>query len=227
MEISDFLTGTRVLEVAESPINGKIEVIQSLVFGKHIRVEVLTQSGGVIIDVWKKTLKKVKSQKSKVKRCLILGLGGGSAAKLVKKIWPEAIITAVELDPKMVELGRKYLRLNEIELNVEIADAFEFCKIQAQRGQKFDLILTDVYVGYEVPKKLESENYIQLVGRLLSESRDSSSRGLARDGIAVFNRLYSKERRPQANEFGKKLGKIFSKVTAVYPEANIMFLCSA
>ena len=216
MEISDFLTGTRVLEVAESPINGKIEVIQSLVFGKHIRVEGLTQSGGVIIDVWKKTLKKVKSQKSKVKRCLILGLGGGSAAKLVKKIWPEAIITAVELDPKMVELGRKYLRLNEIELNVEIADAFEFCKIQAQRGQKFDLILTDVYVGYEVPKKLESENYIQLVGRLL-----------ARDGIAVFNRLYSKERRPQANEFGKKLGKIFSKVTAVYPEANIMFICCA
>lgn len=230
-KLGDFLTGTRVLEVAESPINGRIEVIKSLVFGTHIRVEGLTQSGGVMTDVWKSTLKKVKSDKQRVTRCLILGLGGGSAAKLVRKFWPEAKITGVELDPKMVELGKKYLGLGEMEADVVIVDAFEFCKKKVQRWQKFDLTLTDLFVGYEVPKKFETENYIRLVRRLLSESAsgpegDSPSWGLASGGIAVFNRLYSSERKPQAIKFASKLENVFSKVQAVYPEANVMYVCT-
>lgn len=218
----NFLSGIRVLEEVESPINGKIQVIKSLAFGTYIQVDGLTQSGGVITDVWRTTLKKVKGQMSNVKSCLILGLGGGSAAGLVKKYWPDAKITGVELDPIMTGLGDKYLGLGELGVKVIVDDAYDYLihnskfKIQNDKSKlkKFDLILNDVYVGHEIPQNLESDNYIQRVRTVL-----------ARDGIAVFNRLYYGEKRAQAVRFGKKLQKHFSKVDAVYPEANVMYIC--
>ena len=61
-----FNLGTKVLAKYESPINGKVEVIKSIAWGTYVQVGGLTQSGGVVYDVWKTTLKKI--QKTKV-RC--------------------------------------------------------------------------------------------------------------------------------------------------------------
>lgn len=208
-----FLPGTKVLEEVNSPINGKIQVIKSLAFGTYIQVEGLTQSGGVVYGFWRTTLRKIRKTKSETRRCLILGLGGGSAASLVKKFWPEAEITGVEIDPMMINLGKKYLGLADVR--VEVTDASEFARKAAKESKKYDLILVDVYVGYEVPKKFQSKKFVQLVKSLL-----------AKDGIAIFNRLYFKEKRSQAMKLGTKLEKIFSRVKTVFPEANVMFVCS-
>src|SRR3989304_6497883 len=125
-KLQDFLTGTQILEEVESPINGKISVIRSLAFGTYISVGGLTQSGGVLKDIWRKSLRQVQRTKRKVHRCLILGLGGGTAAKLVKEFWPDAKVTGVDIDPLMVEMGRKYLGLNEIGMEIEIEDAYDY-----------------------------------------------------------------------------------------------------
>src|SRR3990167_8603768 len=99
------MLGTKIIEKRVSPINGRITVARSLGLGTYIQVEGLTQSGGVVENIWKQTLRKVKSKKeegitrSAIKRCLILGLGGGTAAKVIRKLWPEAKITGVEIDP--------------------------------------------------------------------------------------------------------------------------------
>lgn len=211
----DFLAGTKILEEVESPVNGKIQVVKSLGFGTYIQVEKLTQSGGVVRDVWRTTLKKVKGQKSKVKSCLILGLGGGSAAELVRKYWPETKITGIEIDPIMVDLGKKYLDLGGSEVRIVIEDAYNFCSNQALISNRYDLILVDLYVGDKVPKKFETDEFIKLVKSLLSK-----------EGIAVFNRLYWDEKRKEAEIFHKKLIHVFRKVRPVYPEANVMFVCS-
>lgn len=197
------------MEERQSTINGRIMVVRSLGFGTYIQVEGLTQSGGVVYDVWRTTLGKIRRKNLKKKNCLILGLGGGSAALLVKKFWPEAKITGVDIDPVMVELGQKYLGLES--LNVVIKDAHDFIK---RTKEKFDLILIDTYIGYEYPKKFEKEEFLFLVKKSLSK-----------EGLAVFNRLYSGEKRPLAIKFGEKLEKVFSKVDFVYPEANLMLLC--
>lgn len=204
-------TVNKVLEEVDSPINGKIRVVRTLGLGTYIQVENLTQSGGLIEDIWGKTLKKVKSKKGeRLTNCLILGLGGGSAAMLVKKFWPDVKITGVDIDPFIVELGRKYLGLTGLE--VVISDAGDFIK----RGVgKYDLILVDTYVGYEFPKKFEEMGFLTAV-----------MKSLAHAGIAVFNRLYFREKRPEALKFGAKLESIFSKVDYVFPEANVMFVCS-
>lgn len=215
MSVIDFLSGTTVLEEIDSPINGKITVVKSLAFGTYIQVGGLTQSGGILYDVWKKPLKKVAGNDKQVARVLILGLGGGTVVKLVRKFWPEAKITAVDLDPTMVELGKKYLGLNAQDIKVVISDAFSFLAgHKSVTTYHFDLILIDLYVGFEFPKEFESEKYISLV-----------KTHLANDGMAIFNRLYYGDERSVAVKFGNKLEKIFSKVDVVYPEANIMFIC--
>ena len=219
VKISELLTGVKVLEETESPINGKITVIKSLAFGKYIQVGGLTQSGGIIKDIWKKTLAKVSkvSNVPKVPQVLILGLGGGSIVDVVQKYWPKTKITAVDIDAKMVELGKKYLGLDENDIKIVIEDAEKYLlqksKIKNLQS-KNDLGLVALYVGDEFPKKFESKNYIHLVRSHLESS-----------GIAVFNRLYYGEKRSQSVKFGKLLEKIFSKVDVFYPEANIMFIC--
>ena len=125
-KVGYILTGTKVLEEVESPINGKISVIKSLAFGTYIQVSGLTQSGGIIKSIWNKTLKNVKGKRREVKNCLILGLGGGSIVEVVTKYWSEAKIVAVDIDPIMVGLGKKFLGLEDRGIEIVIGDAYEF-----------------------------------------------------------------------------------------------------
>jgi spermidine synthase len=210
----DLLEGQKILEESKSPVNGKIVVLKTLGLGIHIQVEGLTQSGSVVYDIWKETLKKTKKKKKNVNNALILGLGGGSAATLVKKYWKEASITGVDIDPVFVEMGKKYLGLDDIDVEVIIKDASEYIGNVKKEELTYDLILVDMYVGYEVPRQFTTVKFIKDIKGLLTD-----------DGIAIFNRLYFDDKRTLAMSFAKKLDEIFDSVEYVYPEANVMFLC--
>lgn len=216
-KLADFLTGTKILEEVFSPINGKIQVVKSLAFGTYIQVGGLTQSGGVVYDVWKTSLKRVQQSLVANHRTLILGLGGGSTAKLVRKFWGDDVeIVGVDIDPIMVELGRRYFDLDSYNVKVVIDDAGSFLAANYQIPTKrFDLVLVDLYIGDEFPKKFESEDFLKHILKLLNNH-----------GIAVFNRLYYGEKRKDAMNFLKTLERVFKEVEVVYPEANILFLCS-
>jgi hypothetical protein len=49
------MLGTRILEERKSKFNGDINVVRSLGFGTYIQVNNLTQSGGVVEEIWKET----------------------------------------------------------------------------------------------------------------------------------------------------------------------------
>ncbi len=206
------MLGTKVLEEKESSINGSIRVVKSLAFGTYIQIDNLTQSGGIVEDIWKGTIKRLK--KRKIKNVLILGLGGGSAAKVVRKFWPKADILGIDIDPVIVDLGIKYLELNKSQVQIKIEDAAKAVKEFTADKKHFDLILIDLYKGYEYPKKFESEAFLKSIEGLLSDR-----------GLAVFNRLYIGKERPGVMRFGKKLEDVFSSVEYFHPEANLMFIC--
>ncbi|KKR44389.1 MAG: hypothetical protein UT76_C0005G0015 [Candidatus Woesebacteria bacterium GW2011_GWB1_40_12] len=105
------MLGTKVIEEKKSEFNGNLKVMSTLGMGTYIQSDGLTQSGGIVETIWKQTLRRINHQPSTINHCLILGLGGGTVAKLVRKKWPEAKITGVDIDPIMVELGEKYLGL--------------------------------------------------------------------------------------------------------------------
>jgi spermidine synthase len=209
----NLLTGKKILEEVDSPVNGKIRVVRSLGFGTYLQVDNLTQSGGVVYEIWKKTIKKIERQKSEIKNCLILGLGGGSVAKLVREYWPKAKITGVDIDPMIVELGTRHLGLDKKKVKIVIGDASDFVQ---KTKDKYDLILIDTYLGYDYPSQFESGSFLRQVLDLLN-----------RNGLAVFNRLYFDDKRSAAVKFGKKLEKVFSIVEYFYPQANLMIICKA
>ncbi|HTK03209.1 MAG TPA: hypothetical protein VL401_00375 [Alphaproteobacteria bacterium] len=193
---------TKILETRQSKFNGNIRVLKTLGMGVYIQSEGLTQSGGIVSTIWKTTLSKIRSTNIEIRKVLILGLGGGTVAKIVREYYPTAKITGVDIDPIMIELGEKYLNLKADKIYIQDA-----CKVVPG---KFDLVIVDLYQGDKFPKKFESEKFLQL---------------LAKNNLVIFNRLYYKNKKEESLEFGKKLQKYFKKVDCYYPPANLMFVC--
>lgn len=206
--------GTKTLEERESKYNGHLKVVKSLGFGTYIQAQGLTQSGGIVESIWKKTLKKIVNHKLKIDSCLILGLGGGTLVKLINKYWPGAKITGVDIDPVMIELGEKYLGLDKSKVDIKITDAGKYISSISHQHSIFDLIIIDLYNGDQFPEKFRSPEFTKLVRRLLQK-----------DGSAIFNRLYYGGKRPEAVKFGNMLQKEFGHVDFFYPEANLMLIC--
>ncbi len=116
------MLGTRVLEELNSKYNGRLKVVKTFGMGTYIQANGLTQSGGIVESIWKSTIRKIKNQD--IKNCLILGLGGGTVAKIIQERWPGVKITGVDIDPVMVELGKKYLGLGDVQIKIQ--DAYDF-----------------------------------------------------------------------------------------------------
>jgi spermidine synthase len=211
MKLTDLLSGTRILAQTNSKFNGDIQVIKDFTFGTYIKVDGLTQSGGILAKIWKETLKKILVKKPVASNILILGLGGGSAAKLVRQYWVTANITGIDIDEKMVNLGKKYLGLSKTNVNIEITDAFQFIQ---KENKKYDLILIDLYCGDKFPEKFEDEEFIGNVKKLMNK-----------DGITIFNRLYGTNNRSSSMRFGRRLEKYFKKVDYMFPQANVELIC--
>ena len=205
--------GNKVIKTVDSKTNGKVEVVKSLAFGTYITVGGLTQSGGIVYEIWEKTLKKVKRQKKEIKDCLILGLGGGSVSVLINKIWPNIKTVGVEIDPIMTNLGKDFLNLKNV--NIKIDDAFDFCSKAVGKKEKYDLIIIDLYVGDKFPDKFDSLKFINLTRKILSK-----------EGVIIFNKLYYGEKRKESLSFAKKVEEIYKNVEYFHPEANLMLICS-
>ena len=78
------------------------------------------------------------------RRILLLGLGGASAARIVRALAPRALIVGVELDRAVVEAARRWFDLDALGLEVVIADARE---LLSRERRRFDAVLDDVFVG--------------------------------------------------------------------------------
>jgi len=189
------------LEERKSKYNGELRVVKTLGLGTYIQANGLTQSGGIVETIWKQTLRKIQDSRFKIHDVLILGLGGGTAAKFIRRYWPEARITGVEIDPIMIELGRKYLGLKDVQIKMQ--DAYNF-----DTGG-YDLVVADLYHGDKFPKKFENEKFLKK---------------LRKNKLVIINRLYFGDKRKEAVKFGEKLRKIFDKVEYFYPEVNAVFI---
>ena len=171
----------------------------------------LLQSGGIVVDIWKKCSTRFKIYDLRFKNILILGLGCGTAAKIFSKNFPDANIIGVEIDQVVLNLGKKYFELDKIS-NLEI-----ICQDAAKYKSKlrFDLIIIDLYLGEKIPDKLQNNNFLKNIQNLLSE-----------DGIAVFNRIFWDEHKIQAHNFVDNSAKVFKKTELIRTVANLLVICS-
>ena len=77
---------------------------------------------------------------------LMLGVAGGSAARVIRALRPKAKITGVELDAAVVQAARRELALDAIGMEIIVADASDY--LQRSR-RRFDLIIDDLFIGNE------------------------------------------------------------------------------
>jgi len=112
------------------------------------------------------------------RRVLVLGLGAGSVARLVRALAPRAQIVGVEFDPEIIEVSRKYFGLDGLDLDVQIGDAYAYLKHSRRR---FDAILEDVFVGSG--DAVQKPEWLPQPGHLLA------ARCLAPGGVLVSNAL--------------------------------------
>ncbi len=115
---------------------------------------------------------------SRRRRILILGLGGGSVARLARALAPDAEIVGVEFDPEVVRLARAHLELDRLDVRVEIADALAWLKTAKGR---FDVILEDIFIGHG--DDVHKPDWIPEPGHRLARAR------LAKGGVFVSNTL--------------------------------------
>ncbi len=230
MSTIDFLSGRKVLDKATTRYNGEITVVRELAWGTYIKVGGLPQSGGLAKTIWQKSLRSVKGITSEIGTVLVLGYAGGGIAEVCTKYWPDCKIYGVDIDEVMVEFGRKHLGWDKTNSTVWIGDATEFVDSIIKSGkpsgklaqgskentlpQTFDLVCVDMYVGSGIPEQFNTAEFAKKVKKLL-----------AKDGIAVFNRLYGSHDTGIAMKFKEQLDKVYPNIKTVFPDANVMFIC--
>ena len=202
----NFWRPNKILETRTSKFNGKIRVKKSWGLGTYLEVGGLTQSGWILEKIWGQALKEITNYKLQITNILVLGLGGGSVLKPLKKYWPKAKITGVDIDPVMVKLGQKYLNLDK-SVQIVISDAFSYMR----HATGYDLVIVDLYHGKDFPQKFESDKFLKK---------------LSKNKLVIINRAWNKrDNGLLIVDFREKLQKYFRDVDLFYPVANVMFIC--
>jgi len=189
----------RTKKFPDSKFNKNISIV-SYLRSNTLFVDGLIESGDIMTSVWKKGITALLPKNFKPQKVLLLGLAGGSNAHLINKYFPKAEITAIEIDPYMVELGKKYFRLGKVKnLQIVIADALTFAK-NLKPKDHFDLCLVDCFVGKDIPKKLENVDFFK---NLKNHSR-----------FVLINRIWWYQDKPKTTSFFHSLAPHFFFIKA-------------
>lgn len=100
------------------------------------------------------------------KNMLLIGLGGGSIPKKVNEVFPNLVIDAVELDPEVINLAKKYFHVKESKnLRLHASDGRLFL---ARTKEQYDIILLDAYFTDAMPFHLATRQFFELAQRKLT-----------------------------------------------------------
>jgi spermidine synthase len=132
------------------------------------------------------------------RRIAILGNAGGTVARAFGHFFPGTAVDAVEIDPELTELGRRFLGLRNPRMRVFGEDARPW--LERSRGG-FDAIMVDAYRQPYIPFYLTTREFFELTQERLApggmtivnvghpEDSDELERVLGRTMAAVFPRV--------------------------------------
>ncbi len=105
---------------------------------------------------------------------LVIGLGGGGFNRLFNEVYPNATLTSVEIDPKVLELAKEYMGFTESPKNqVAIRDGRSFVR---RSSETYDWIILDAFHGSVVPPHLKTREFYEEISQRLSP-----------DGLVISN----------------------------------------
>jgi len=131
----------------------------------------------------------------------VLGTAGGTVIHLLRELFPQSQITGVDIDEVMISVGKKYFGLSEVQnLKLICEDAKVFVK--QYTGNRYDLVVTDIFVGPDVPDFVVSIDFQRGVKKILDKK-----------GVTIINYL----RQPG---YEKKAPKLFTVLTSLYAKVS-------
>ena len=91
-----------------------------------------------------------------VEAVCILGLAGGTEARLYRAVYDPDVMDGVELDPAVVDAARRYLALDEAGVNVVMDDGRRFLR---RTGRRYDVVMVDAYRPPYIPFHLTTVEF--------------------------------------------------------------------
>lgn len=106
---------------------------------------------------------------------LVLGVAGGTVIHLLHSYYPKAVIIGVDIDQTMIDVGKKYFGLDQIEnVSYICQDAEMFIAMK----KKFDIIIVDLFIGTHVPELVRKESFLK-----------NLKTSLTNQGVVIINYL--------------------------------------
>jgi spermidine synthase len=75
---------------------------------------------------------------------LMLGLAGGTAYRVLRHLLPECRLTAIDIDSEIIDLARKHMNLDSLDIEILTTDAYPWL---AKNKRKFDVVFDDIYLA--------------------------------------------------------------------------------
>ena len=98
------------------------------------------------------------------RRALILGLGGGTLASLLRARWGELQMVGVDDDATILAVARDAGWLPTRGLDIVVCDAFEYVQVCTER---FDYVAIDLFRGPRMPGRVFGKPFLRHVRSLL------------------------------------------------------------
>ena len=138
---------------------------------------------------------------SDVKRIAIIGLAAGTTARQMTAVYGGIPIDGFELDPKIVEVGKKYFDMNMPNLNIHIGDG----RLGLEESPyKYDIIAVDAYRPPYIPAHMTTQEFFEIVHSHLTD-----------DGVLTINSASVPGDRRLINGLATTMGTIFPSIYTV------------
>ncbi len=128
------------------------------------------------------------------KKTLILGVGCGTLAKVMKNIHGNIEIHGVDIDPQIIQLGREKFNLEENTDKIHIEEAEKFLD---KTKEKYSYIAIDCFKGKQVPPRIKTSEFIEKARNQLEP-----------EGKIAFNIMLPMETR----EIKKNMEKVMNNI---------------
>jgi spermidine synthase len=130
-----------------------------------------------------------------VERMAIVGMAAGTTARQAASVYGDVLIDGFEIDPKIVDIGKKYFEMNQPNLNVFVEDGRWGL---AHSPHQYDIISVDAYRPPYIPWHMTTIEFFEIVHDHLTN-----------DGVMVINIGRSPLDRVLVNDLGTTIEQIF------------------
>ncbi|MFN3875501.1 MAG: spermidine synthase [Flavobacteriales bacterium] len=146
-------------------------IVQERAEGRHGPIEARWENGRLVLNtpranqslgslhrVWRQVFAWVGLRKTPPANVLLLGLGAGSVPRILRhELRLPCPITAIEIDPAVIAMGRRLFGLGAIA-DLEVIEGDAIVAIHALR-QRYELVLVDLFDDADLARGIDTAGF--------------------------------------------------------------------